>query len=58
MLKGRYPISAEVLWPEFQELDQVLVDYLAEITDRIIREEVFGDKTEAKKVEPRPGIAR
>ena len=48
----------DVLWPEFQELHQVLVDYLSEITDRIIREEVFAEKAEAEEVDAPPGIAR
>lgn len=35
------------LWPEYVELREALDEYLAEATDRIIREEVFGDADEA-----------
>ncbi|MCS7026178.1 MAG: hypothetical protein NZV14_15365 [Bryobacteraceae bacterium] len=31
------------LWPEYQEISKALQEYLAEATNRIIREEVFGD---------------
>lgn len=35
------------LWPEFQEIQKALEQYLQAATDRIIREEVFGDVAEA-----------
>ena len=35
------------LWPEYQELREALNSYLTEATDRIIREEVYGDAGEA-----------
>jgi hypothetical protein len=35
------------LWPEYVELRSALSDYLEEATERIIREEVFGDAAEA-----------
>ena len=38
----------ETLWPEFKELNQVLVDYLSQVTERIIREEVFSQTSEAQ----------
>jgi hypothetical protein len=37
----------ETLWPEFVELDDVLEQYLSDITDRVIREAVFADSSEA-----------
>jgi len=37
------------LWPEYQQLQMALNAYLNEATDRIIREEVFGDAAEAKE---------
>jgi hypothetical protein len=40
----------EVLWPEFQELNSALVQYLNEVTLRVIREEVHGDASEAAEV--------
>ena len=41
----------ETLWPEFKELNQVLVDYLYQVTERIIREEVFSQTAEAQEVD-------
>ncbi len=58
MLRAPELFLNDVLWPEFQELNQVLVDYLSEITDRIIREEVFAETAEAEEVDAPPGIAR
>jgi hypothetical protein len=37
------------LWPEYVELQAALHAYLNEATERIIREEVFGDSGEAKE---------
>ena len=39
-----------VLWPEFQQLQDALTSYLAEVTDRIIREEVHGEGGEADEM--------
>jgi len=39
-----------VLWPEFKELDAALVAYLSDITDRLIREEVHKEASEADVV--------
>src|ERR1017187_10419710 len=36
------------LWPEYQQLREVLNRYLDEATDRIIREEVYGDAEEGR----------
>jgi hypothetical protein len=37
------------LWPEYLELQMALHSYLNEATERIIREEVYGDADEAKE---------
>ncbi len=37
------------LWPEYLEISRALDEYLNEATERIIREEVFGDATEAEE---------
>jgi len=37
----------QTLWPEYLELQAALNAYLNEATERIIREEVFGDADEA-----------
>jgi len=39
----------ETLWPEYKEISQALEDYLHEATERIIREEVFGEADEAEE---------
>ena len=46
MLKAPKSFIEQVLWPEFQQLDEALRRYLSEVTTRIIREEVH--KTSAK----------
>lgn len=40
----------EVLWPEFQELNKALMQYLNEVTIRVIRDEVHRDTSEAAEV--------
>jgi len=39
------------LWPEFLEIKNALDEYLNEATERIIREEVFGNADEAEECE-------
>jgi hypothetical protein len=39
------------LWPEYVELSKALDEYLNEATERIIREEVYGDSAEASERE-------
>jgi hypothetical protein len=41
----------QTLWPEYLELRDALNHYLDEATDRIIREEVYGDIAEAAEQE-------
>jgi hypothetical protein len=50
MLMVPRPFIDDILWPEFEQLNGVLVDYLAEMTDRIISEELFSDLSEASEV--------
>jgi hypothetical protein len=38
------------LWPEFKELNAILVDYLSSVTARVIREEVHSDVSDAEEV--------
>jgi len=38
-----------VLWPEFQEINAALVEYLGAITDKVIREEVYGEAADAEE---------
>ena len=37
----------KTLWPEFIELDNTLKAYLSDITNRVIREAIFEDDSEA-----------
>jgi hypothetical protein len=39
----------QTLWPEFEQLDQVLRSYLDQITSRLIAEAIFGDVSEAQE---------
>jgi hypothetical protein len=39
-----------VLWPEFRELEAELRAYLEEVTQRVIREEVYADTSDAAEV--------
>ena len=50
ILKAPKSFVDRVLWPQFQQLNTALSEYLAEVTDRVIREEVFGDAGEAEEV--------
>ena len=45
---------SKTLWPEFVELDNVLRAYLSDITNRVIREAIFEDNSDATE---RPGPA-
>ena len=38
----------EVLWPEFEELNQTLVTFLCEVTDRVIAEGIDSDTAEVE----------
>ena len=42
-----------VLWPEFQQINAALSDYLAQVTDKVIREAVYKDTGDADEV-PEP----
>jgi hypothetical protein len=48
----------QVLWPEFEELSAALTDYLSEITERVIREEVHGETGDADEIDETPRIRR
>lgn len=45
----------QTLWPEYLEISRALDEYLREATERIIREEVFGDAEEAEEQAEAPG---
>ena len=48
----------EVFWPEFEELSAALTDYLSEIIERVIREEVHGEIGDADEVDEAPRIGQ
>ena len=48
----------QVLWPEFEELSAALTEYLSEITEKVIREEVHGETGEADEVDEPLQIGR
>jgi hypothetical protein len=47
-----------VLRAEFKELDAALIAYLAEITERVIREEVHGETTDVDEIDEPTRIGR
>lgn len=47
MVRAPRSFIDRTLWPEYQEIKSALDEYLNEATERIIREEVFGDSREA-----------
>jgi hypothetical protein len=49
MLQAPESFLRDVLWPEFEALNEALVGYLAEVTARIIRDEVYGETGEAEE---------
>lgn len=52
MLRAPRQFLDDVLWPEFKELQSILQAYLDEITNRVIREEIFADTSEATEMGP------
>ncbi len=50
MLRVPQGFVDQVLWPEFQELNQALRHYLNEVTLQVIRDEVYADASEAAEV--------
>ena len=48
----------EVLLPEFQELNEALTTYLAEVTEAVIRTAIHGETSEAAVVAERPQIGQ
>lgn len=50
MLRVPRRFVEEVLWPEFEELNLALLQYLNAVTLQLIREEVHGDASEAPEV--------
>jgi hypothetical protein len=54
MVKAPRSFIEQILWPEFRELSGALRAYLAEVTEKLIREEVHGETADAEeRDEPR-----
>ena len=56
MVKVPKSFVDRTLWPEYVELSRALNAYLEDATERIIREEVFGDSAEASEREASPAV--
>ena len=54
VLRAPETFIRETLWPEYVEISQALEEYLNDATQRIIREEVFGDAEEAEERSEKP----
>lgn len=53
VVKAPQSFLDQVLWPEFAEINAALTEYLADVTDKVIRAEVFREAGEAEEV-PEP----
>ena len=49
VIKGPRSFIEQTLWPEFQDLSAALSAYLSEITERLIREELHGETSDAEE---------
>jgi len=49
MVRAPKSFVSDTLWPEYLQIKDALDIYLNEATDRIIREEVYGDVNDAKE---------
>jgi hypothetical protein len=50
VIKAPRAFIDDVLWPEFEQINAALVEYLSQITERVIREEVYGNVADADEV--------
>ncbi len=53
MVRAPQSFLDKILWPEFQEINAALHDYLARVTETVIREAVYKDTEDADEV-PEP----
>ena len=58
VVKAPRSFVEQVLWPEFHDLSAALTDYLAEITEKLIREEVHRETADAEERDEPPAAAR
>jgi hypothetical protein len=57
MLRGPKSFLETVLWAEFVELNQALTEYLAEVTQRVIRDQVHRETADAEEVPETPRLS-
>ena len=50
MIRAPKSFVQDTLWPEFEELNAALINYLTEITQRIINEEVHRETGDAEEI--------
>lgn len=55
MVHGRKSFVVDVVWKGFVEAQQTLIEYLPEVTDRVIRETLGAAESEAKE---RPALPK
>jgi hypothetical protein len=58
MLTAPQGFLDQILWPEFVQINVALTEYLADITEKIIRDEVYRETGEAEEVEEPPQLGR
>lgn len=58
VIKAPRSFAEQILLPEFRELSAALSAYLAEITEKVIREEVHGETTDAEERDEPRRLAR
>ena len=51
MVKAPRSFMDQTFWPEYQELSRELQTCRSEVTDRVIREAIHGDDSDAEEVE-------
>ena len=51
MVKAPRSFMDQTLWPEFEELSRELQGFLSDVTERVIREAIHGDDSDADEVE-------
>jgi hypothetical protein len=56
VLKAPKSFIDRVLWPEFQQINVALSEYFSDVTDKVIRDQVFGQAGEVAKPQKLRGL--
>jgi hypothetical protein len=51
MVRAPRSFMDQTLWPEYEELSRELQTYLSDVTDRVIREAIHRDDSDAEEIE-------